>query len=104
MPPADKRRRLNTLLSLQERIGSERNQAWLGRDVEVLVDAVVPPRSHEHDAELSEGVGEGVRLSGRTRYHRLVHLNGEPSLVGRFVTVRVEHAGPYALRGTVRPN
>ena len=104
VPAADKRRRLNTLLALQERIGDERNQAWLGREVEVLVDAVVPPRSHDHDAELRDGVGEGVRLSGRTRHHRLVHLSGEPSLVGRFVTVRVEHAGPYALRGTVRPN
>jgi tRNA-2-methylthio-N6-dimethylallyladenosine synthase len=104
VPAADKRRRLNKLLALQERIGDERNQAWLGREVEVLVEAVVPPRSHEHGAELSDGVGEGVRLSGRSRHHRLVHLSGDPSLVGRFVTVRVEHAGPYALRGTVRPN
>ncbi len=32
--PADvKRRRLNELLALQERIGLERNQAWLGREV-----------------------------------------------------------------------
>jgi tRNA-2-methylthio-N6-dimethylallyladenosine synthase len=100
----DKRRRLNTLLALQERIGDERNQAWLGRDVEVLVDAVVLPRSHEHHSELRDGVGEGVRLSGRTRHHRLVHLTGDSSLVGRFATVRIEHAGPYALRGTVRPN
>jgi tRNA-2-methylthio-N6-dimethylallyladenosine synthase len=109
VPAADKRRRLNTLLAIQERIGDERNQAWVGRDVEVLVDAVVPPRSHEHD---STAVGQGspvvpdglARLSGRTRHHRLVHLTGDPSLVGRFATVRVEHAGPYALRGTVRPN
>ena len=48
--PADvKRRRLNELLALQEPIGLERNRAWLGRTVEVLVDAIVPPRSHEHE-------------------------------------------------------
>jgi tRNA A37 methylthiotransferase MiaB len=38
-------------------------------------------------------------VSGRTRQHRLVHLGGDASLVGRFVNVRVEHAGPYSLRG-----
>src|SRR3954447_6093957 len=39
--PADvKRRRLNTLLAVQEGIGLERNEAWLGREVQVLVDAI----------------------------------------------------------------
>src|SRR4029077_2499817 len=51
VPAADKRRRLNTLLDLQAGIGLERNRAWLGRRMEVLVDAVVPPRSHDHDAD-----------------------------------------------------
>ena len=97
--PADvKRRRLNTLLAVQERIGLERNRSWVGRAVEVLVEAVVPPRSHEH--EESHATGEGrTTVSGRTRQHRLVHLEGDASLVGRFVNVRVEHAGPYSLRG-----
>src|SRR5439155_11303118 len=36
VPAADKRRRLNTLLALQEQIGLERNEAWLDRRVEVL--------------------------------------------------------------------
>jgi tRNA-2-methylthio-N6-dimethylallyladenosine synthase len=97
VPAADKRRRLNILLAVQEQIGLERNRAWLGRDVEVLVDSVVPPRSHEH--EDSQPAGERTTVSGRTRQHRLVHLEGDPSLVGRFVNVRVEHAGPYSLRG-----
>jgi tRNA-2-methylthio-N6-dimethylallyladenosine synthase len=102
VPPDVKRRRLNELLAVQEGIGLERNRAWLGREVEVLVDAVTPPRSHGHDGD-GDGAGEGseVRVSGRTRHHKLVHLAGGPELVGRFVTVRVEHAGPYALRGAV---
>ena len=98
MPADIKRRRLNTLLAVQEQIGLERNRAWLGRDVEVLVDTVVLRRTHDHDAA---GVGEGPRVSGRTRQNKLVHLAGEPSLVGRLVHVRVEHAGPYALRGSL---
>ncbi len=104
--PADvKRRRLNELLAVQERIGLERNRAWLGRRVEVLVDTIVPPRGHDHD----DGVGEGppraqpagggtLRLSGRSRQNKLVHLAGSAELVGRLVEATVEHAGPYALR------
>jgi tRNA-2-methylthio-N6-dimethylallyladenosine synthase len=99
VPAADKRHRLNTLLAVQEAIGLERNEAWLGREVEVLVDAVNPPRGHEHDA--AEALGDGVRLSGRTRGNKLVHLAGDEALVGHEVMVRIEHAGPYALRGTL---
>ena len=100
VPAADKRRRLNTLLAVQERIGLERNKAWLGREVEVLVDTVEPERRHDHDDGDSPAThGPVVRLSGRTRGNKLVHLGGDPSLVGRLVDVRVEHAGPYALRG-----
>ena len=43
---------------------------------------------------------EGTALSGRTRANKLVHLRGETDLVGRFATVRIEHAGPYSLRGS----
>ncbi len=100
----DKRRRLNTLLAVQERIGEARNQAWLGREVEVLVDAVHAPRGHGHEAAepglTSRGV-EASHLSGRARTNKLVHLVGDPTLVGRTVTVRIEHAGPYALRGAL---
>ena len=78
----------------------ERNRAWLGRDVEVLVDAVTPPRSHDHEADPSTA-GAGSALSGRTRGNKLVHLAGAPALLGREVLVRIEHAGPYALRGSV---
>jgi tRNA-2-methylthio-N6-dimethylallyladenosine synthase len=109
VPADDKRRRLNTLLALQEPIGLERNQAWLGRTVEVLVDAIVPPRTHEHDegagdaaADMHAGPagGDHVRLSGRSRQNKLVHLTGPASRLGTLVDVRVEHAGPYALRGS----
>ena len=44
VPADDKRRRLNALLALQEGIGLERNRAWLGREVEVLVDSLVSLR------------------------------------------------------------
>jgi len=45
VPAAVKRRRLNTLLALQEGIGLERNRAWVGQPSEVRVDQVRPARS-----------------------------------------------------------
>ncbi len=110
IPAADKRRRLNTLLAIQEPIGLERNQRWLGREVEVLVETMARERSHEHEEPAVGGEGSeprGVRpgpgqvaLSGRSRGNRLVHLAGDATWVGSLVGVRIEHAGPYALRGT----
>jgi tRNA-2-methylthio-N6-dimethylallyladenosine synthase len=104
--PADvKRRRLNVLLARQEGIGLERNRAWLGREVDVLVEAVSTSRSHEHEEPGSAGAHGQPRprpnLNGRTRGNKLVHLAGPTDLVGREVTVRIEHAGPYALRGAL---
>jgi tRNA-2-methylthio-N6-dimethylallyladenosine synthase len=97
--PADvKRTRLNELLALQEEIGFERNRAWLGRDVAVLVDRIVPPRLHDHEGG-GEGTPDGPRVSGRSRQNKLVHLAGGEDLIGRTVVARVEYAGPYALRG-----
>ncbi len=112
VPAAEKRRRLVALLELQEGIGLERNRAWLGRETEVLVDAVVPPRLHDHEDEEAAGAAESrdafahlpagvVHLAGRSRENKLVHVAGPADLVGRLARVRVEHAGPYALRGTL---
>jgi tRNA-2-methylthio-N6-dimethylallyladenosine synthase len=108
VPPADKRRRLNALLGLQERIGLWRYRAWLGRTTEVLVEEVRPERSHRHDDEpdalppdgrTSEPSQSGRPLVGRNRENRVVHLRGEAGLVGRLVQVEIDHAGPYALAG-----
>ena len=105
VPPDVKRRRLNELLAKQERIGLERNQAWLGREVDVLVDAVAPVRSHGHDhvdaAAHPDPAGPATVVTGRTRGNKLVHVPGDAALVGHEVHVRVDHAGPYALRASV---
>jgi tRNA-2-methylthio-N6-dimethylallyladenosine synthase len=96
--PADvKRARLNELLALQEGIGLERNRAWLGRTVDVLVDGVRAPRVHDHDDADASAAADG--LTGRTRGNKLVHLVGPAALLGQEVAVRIDHAGPYALRG-----
>jgi len=116
VPAIEKRRRLVGLLGVQEAIGLERNLAWLGRRIEILIDTIVPPRTHDHEDDEAEGGADGVaesrgafarppdgvaHLSGRSRENKLVHLAGPPSLLGELAHVRVEHAGPYALRGTL---
>ena len=101
--PADvKRRRLNELLDVQEAIGLERNRAWLGRTTEVLVEGIVAARSHDHEGDSAQGAGR-AHVSGRTREHKLVHLAGDGQLVGQLVEARIEHAGPYSLRGNLGP-
>ncbi|CAN5770213.1 tRNA (N6-isopentenyl adenosine(37)-C2)-methylthiotransferase MiaB [soil metagenome] len=95
VPRAEKKRRLQALLDVQERIGLEANRAWVGRTTEVLVDQVRPPSAHDHGADGAQ------RVAGRNRQNKLVHLPGGPGLVGSLVDVRVEHAGPYALVGSV---
>jgi tRNA-2-methylthio-N6-dimethylallyladenosine synthase len=96
----DKRRRLNALLALQEPIGLERNRAWLGRTVEVLVDTIVPPRTHEHDEADAPANGHVPEELATGQGGDLVHLSGPASWLGVLVDARIEHAGPYALRGT----
>ena len=100
VPPDVKRRRLNELLTLQESIGLQRNEAWLGREVRVLVETVTPPRGHHHADDHEGGAGSPApRVAGRTRGNKLVHLPGGPGLLGQEILVEIVHAGPYALRG-----
>jgi len=112
VPASEKRRRLVELLGIQEAIGHERNLAWLGREAEVLVDTIVPAKHHDHEDDEAEGATESrnafahlpegiVHLAGRSRENKLVHVAGAQSLVGELVRVRVDHAGPYALRGVL---
>jgi tRNA-2-methylthio-N6-dimethylallyladenosine synthase len=96
VPPAEKKRRLQALLDLQELIGMEANQSWVGRTTEVLVDQQRPPTGHDH----ADG-DETPRLAGRNRPNKLVHFAGPAELLGRLVEVRVERAGPYALVGSL---
>jgi tRNA-2-methylthio-N6-dimethylallyladenosine synthase len=107
VPPATKRRRLNELLAVQEAIGFERNRARVGTTVEVLLETIVPPRSHDHDAEGEPAPARRaaepgtVHLTGRSRAHTLTHVDGPAGLIGRLVDVRIDHAGPYSLRGVL---
>ena len=116
VPAAVKKERLNRLLALQEEIGFARNRERLGSVASVLVDTLERPRGHDHAEEGDEPppptlagrdpfaapLPDGwVRLAGRSRENRLVHLAGPAAIVGSIVDVRIQAVGPYSLRGVL---
>jgi tRNA-2-methylthio-N6-dimethylallyladenosine synthase len=81
----EKTRRIVALQALQRGIQTRLNDALVGRDVDVLVDAA----SRRRDTE----------ISGRTTGNVVVNLPGPAAWIGRTVTVRVERAGAYSVWG-----
>ncbi len=79
-------RRLEQALVLMNRLSLERNRAYLGRTVEVLVN--------REDAK-----GDSVRHSGRTRQNKIVHFSGEGVEDGSVVSVAITGASALYLQG-----
>ncbi|KAB2840150.1 tRNA (N6-isopentenyl adenosine(37)-C2)-methylthiotransferase MiaB [bacterium] len=84
VPEEVKQERLQRLQALQNRIGWEKNRAYEGRVLEVLVEG--PSRS-------------GDTYAGRSSQNHVVHFAGTEGDVGRIVKVRVTHAGANSLIG-----
>jgi len=84
---ADKQRRFDRLTELANRISAEKHREYEGKTLRVLVDG-------------ETGKAE-YNLSSRTNGGRLLHLRGEPSLVGKFVQARVTASNTWALYGEV---
>jgi len=84
LTPEEKRARLGRLQSRQREIQEQNNRAWIGRDVEVLVEGL--------------DKREGAKWTGRTPENRVVHFAGS-SAPGRIEPVRVLAATAYSLQG-----
>ena len=85
IPPEEKERRCVELDLLQRQIQTEKNAAWLGGTVEVLVEGRDEKRN---------------RWRGRTRHDRLVFFSGAGERRGQVAKVRIDWTGPYSLVGT----
>lgn len=81
-----KGRRLEQALGLLNSLSLERNRAYLGRTVEVLVD-------HEDVKR------DAVRVAGRTRENKIVHFSGEGPTDGDLVLVAITGASALHLQG-----
>lgn len=81
VPADEKARRLHRVEEIEGRISLELNERYVGTTQEILVEGV-----------------RGTQPFGRTRSGKLVHLD-QPARAGTLVDVRIEHAGPFSLRG-----
>ncbi|MEX1103924.1 MAG: tRNA (N6-isopentenyl adenosine(37)-C2)-methylthiotransferase MiaB, partial [Dehalococcoidia bacterium] len=81
VPAAVKSERLHRVEEIEERISLEINERYTGTTQQILVEGV-----------------RGHQPYGRTQTGKLVHLDA-PARVGSVVDVRIEHAGPFSLRG-----
>jgi ribosomal protein S12 methylthiotransferase len=92
VPDALKRERLERLLDLQRSITLERNEAWAGREVGVLVDSVVG--RDPSDAVEDEPLGAVARTAGQAlEVDGVVHIADAGSArPGHFIRVRITEA------------
>ena len=84
IPDEEKGRRLSEVQERQRQIQLRRNQALVGRELEVLVEG--------YQSRLGQAVG-------RTTSNRVVNFPGEAGWVGQYLQVRVTSAGPNSLVG-----
>ncbi|WP_420642870.1 tRNA (N6-isopentenyl adenosine(37)-C2)-methylthiotransferase MiaB [Candidatus Leptofilum sp.] len=84
VPDAEKRRRFHLIEALQKEVSQERNNRWLGETVEVLVES-------KHKGS----------WRGRSPQNKLVFFDDPRELKGELVQVKIEHAGPWSLSGTL---
>lgn len=85
LPEELKAQRLKEILALQDEITFRKNQALVGRRLQVLVEGPSP------DAPQA--------LTGRTTTNKIVHFEGEPTLVGKLVEVKIKRALRHSLSG-----
>lgn len=83
--PEVKNERFERLLALQNGISNRRNQAYVNTVQKVLVEG--------------KSKTDITKLTGRNEKNRLIHFEGEDSLIGNYVNVLVERAETYALYG-----
>ena len=84
----DKQRHFDALLELANRISGEKHKEYEGKILRVLVDG--------------ETGREEYNLSSRTNGGRLVHLNGDKSLIGQFIDVEIISSNTWALYGKIK--
>ena len=87
VPAEVKKQRLYRLNELVNQLSLEKNKALQGQVVEVLVEGV--------------SKNNAAVLSGRTRGNKLVHFAGDPSLIGRYVDVKITEARTWTLHGEI---
>jgi tRNA-2-methylthio-N6-dimethylallyladenosine synthase len=97
VPREEKKRRWNVLQELMEEIVLEKNQAYVGKKVEVLVDRCEPVKRMNAKGEAEEV----VLCTGNSREMKAARFEGTPELAGKIVNVRVTKASEWVLDGAI---
>ena len=84
----EKQRHFDALTELSNRISGEKHAEYEGKTLRVLIDG--------------ETGREEYNLSSRTDGGRLVHLKGDPALIGTFADVTITASNTWALYGEIR--
>ena len=106
VPEAVKRRRNNELLAVQNEICEADNQAFLGREVTVLVEGPSKTAAKRGDGEragssATPAQGDHVQLTGRTHCDRIVVFDGNRRQIGQFLPIVIYDANAHTLFGEV---
>ncbi|MBX7075222.1 MAG: tRNA (N6-isopentenyl adenosine(37)-C2)-methylthiotransferase MiaB [Pirellulales bacterium] len=94
VPEADKRRRNNELLAVQNAISEEDQSRLVGETVEILVEG--PSKQAQRQAE-----GSLLQLTGRTMCDRIAVFEGNERLIGKLVPVLIYDATAFTLHGAI---
>ncbi|MFA4845257.1 MAG: MiaB/RimO family radical SAM methylthiotransferase [Patescibacteria group bacterium] len=100
----EKKRRWNLLQEIQERIVLEKNQAYQGKVVSVLVDRHEPPKITDGMLAMPKKIQETMAAQpgycfGNSREMKLVRFPGREDLVGKIVDVKITKADMWILEG-----
>ena len=98
IPEAVKKQRNAEMLALQNQISAEDNAAFIGEDVEVLVEGLSKTEIKRGDTSASTGP---VQLTGRTSCDRIVVFNGNPRLAGSLATIQIDDVTPTTMLGQI---
>jgi len=102
VPRQIKRRRNIELLAVQSRIAAANNQSLIGRQVEVLVEGFSKVASKiRRVGKQSDAWRSPTQLTGRTRGDQIVVFEGDETLIGQLVPVRVSSSTDLTLHGEV---
>ncbi|MBI3160223.1 MAG: 30S ribosomal protein S12 methylthiotransferase RimO [Chloroflexi bacterium] len=94
IPMELKKQRRDELMTLQQRISLEKNQAWVGRTLDVLVEG------HGEVEDSGEPIAIGRSYRDAPEIDGLVFIEGQPP-IGEITPVRVNGAMTYDLTGAV---
>jgi tRNA-2-methylthio-N6-dimethylallyladenosine synthase len=94
VPLEVKKNRNIELLAVQEKISEKLSAEFLAKEVKILVEGL--SKKPHLDSEQSDG---NPQLIGRTATDHIVVFNGQPSLTGRFVKVKITKTSPLTLFG-----